>query len=410
VVQISRIEADSGKSKNSNSKRAGQEAVEEAVKDVESPETVFLFGSSEKDQESILEGAQEATDANVVGCSTAGEIIGTESFTKSVVALAISGDDLDIKTGKGDEVSADSVGAGRRAANSMLSSFDNIQETMVVSRDEEGWSSYPKVMGVAFGPGLNGDNGEMMSGVRDVTGPMAVGGGFAADGWAFEETNLYYDGEILNDSVILAGLELDVKSGIGVAHGLEGVLKEVELTSVSGKWVEEIDGEPALDFYRDMFGKKAENTQFLFTKPIGIGIDTPEGELRIREPMEIDKERGSIRFSEKIPEDINVKIMKASADQVLTGAEKAVKMALEDAGDPSDVAAVLIHNCACRWYFLDQQDRLEEELEIVREHVGDNTPIVGWYTYGEIASPAPLNGVRHENIVIQVITNEQLGR
>jgi hypothetical protein len=100
--------------------------------------------------------------------------------------------------------------------------------------------------------------------------------------------------------------------------------------------------------------------------------------------------------------------MDASADQVLEGAKNAVDMALEDAGNPEDIAAVLVHDCACRWYFLDQDKSLEKELEKVSTRIGEDVPVVGWYTYGEIASPATLNGVRHQSLVIQVITNEKL--
>lgn len=399
------ISAGEGHSTHSGSERAGEEAVKEAIsKSEEQPEIIFLFASSEKDGQKVLKGANNQTDADIVGCSTAGEIMGKESYTKSVVALALGGDTLNAKIGKGQNL-ANGEKAGEEAAESMLAKFGGNKDIMVSSNSGGNRKTYPKVLGVAMACGLIGDNQELMSGITNKAGSMQIGGGWAADDWALEKTQVYYNDEVFDDSLILAGLELDVKSGTGVAHGIHESAKQVEITTTEGKRVKEIDGQPALDVYRELFGKRAENSQFLLTKP--IGINTQEEELRVREPLSLDARKGDIEFSESVPEGITVDIMDASADQILEGAKKAIEKALEDAGNPEDIKAILVHDCACRWYFLNQDESLERELENVVEEVGEDVPVVGWYTYGEIASPASLNGVRHQSMVIQVISGEK---
>lgn len=399
------IYAGQGHSSDPDSKKAGAEAVKQAISQFEQQEEiVFLFSSSEKNQQKVLEGANNQTNAQIVGCSTAGEIIGKESFTKSVVALSLGGKDVEAKIGEGKNL-ANGEEVGKEAAESMLSKFGENLDIMVSSSSGGKRKTYPKLLGVAMGCGLTGDNQELMSGINEKAGSMKIGGGWAADDWALKQTKVYRNEKVLDDSLILTGLKLDVKSGLGVAHGIHESAEQVEITSTDGKIVKEINDRPALEVYRELFGKEAENPQFLLTKP--IGINTQEDELRIREPLGVETDKKEIRFSESVPEGITVDIMDASPDQILEGAKNAVEMALKDAGDPEEIKAVLIHDCACRWYFLNQDKSLEKELEKVVENVGSDVPVVGWYTYGEIASPASLNGVRHQSIVVQVISGEK---
>lgn len=401
------VSAGSGFSGDENGKSAGKEAVEQAVEEVEdSPEIVYLFASSNYVQEEVVEGADKACDALIVGSSTAGEIHGTSSFTEHVVALAVGGEGVKAGSGVSTGVNENGFEAGRTAAEDLLEGLDNGYVPSVVASDSSGeWRSYPNILVTGIGSGLAGDNQEIMEGVNDVLDTY-IGGGWAGDDWALNQTYVLKNGEVLEDSILLAGLDIDVRTGLGVRHGLDQEVDEAEVTSAEGNWVYELDGQKALDYYKEHFGAKAANSQFLLTKP--LGIDTGEDEFRIREPLDVDEEEGSMMFSERIKEGWTVHIMDAHSEEVMEGAREAVDMALEKAGDPDDVEAVLVHDCACRWYFLDQSDKLEEELEVVKEKVGEDVPVVGWYTYGEIACPGSLAGVRHQNMVVQVITGEPL--
>ncbi len=399
---MSEVNACSGFSGQSDTVKAVEEAVGDAVGGLEDPEQVFLFASSHYDQEVVAETAGDVTEASVVGCSTAGEIHGTDSFTDHVVALAVGGD-LESFSGVS-EIQGEGYEAGAEVSEDLLESLGDGSVPLMTASEDDGWDSFPEQFVVALGSGLTGDNQAIMEGVSDVMETL-IGGAWAADDWSLEQTYLYRDGELLEDSMLLTALDLDVKTGLGVRHGLEQDVEEVEVTSSDGNRVKKLGDQDALSYYKDHFGERATNSQFLLTKP--LGINTREEELRIREPLDIDEEEGDLIFSENIEEGWTVHLMEASSDQVMQGAEDAVEMALEDAGDPDDVEAVLVHNCACRWYFLNQSDSLEDELEIVQEKVGEDVPVVGWYTYGEIAYPGSLAGIRHQNMVLQVITSEE---
>jgi hypothetical protein len=74
--------------------------------------------------------------------------------------------------------------------------------------------------------------------------------------------------------------------------------------------------------------------------------------------------------------------MKANFDRIIDGAVGAAKTSYEAAGATSPDLAVLV-SCVGRKLILKQ--RTEEEVEGVRDILGDRTVLTGFYSYGEIA-------------------------
>jgi hypothetical protein len=100
----------------------------------------------------------------------------------------------------------------------------------------------------------------------------------------------------------------------------------------------------------------------------------------------MNEEEGSLTFAGDMPEGAFTNLMKANYDRLVDGAFGAAKMTSKRNKDKSPELALLI-SCVGRKLVLDQ--RVEEEIEAVREVYGDNTVFTGFYSYGEISPFTP---------------------
>jgi len=91
-------------------------------------------------------------------------------------------------------------------------------------------------------------------------------------------------------------------------------------------------------------------------------------------------------FAGDMPEGAYARFMKANFDRLVDGATGAAKTSYEAVGSSSPDLAVLI-SCVGRKLVLKQ--RIEEEVEGVREVLGDRTALTGFYSYGEISPFTP---------------------
>ena len=107
---------------------------------------------------------------------------------------------------------------------------------------------------------------------------------------------------------------------------------------------------------------------------------------RVRTVLAVNEADGSMVFAGDIPHGEYVRLMKANSDRLIEGANGAAEMAKISLKDSSPDLAILI-SCVGRKLVLKQ--RVEEELEIIRESFGRQTTIAGFYSYGEISPIKP---------------------
>ncbi len=91
-------------------------------------------------------------------------------------------------------------------------------------------------------------------------------------------------------------------------------------------------------------------------------------------------------------------MMTGDKDALLAAARVAAERAVKGlAGHPP--AAAVVFDCISRLQYL--QDDAMTEIEIIREMIGRETPLIGMFSYGEIAPP-PESGltVLHNKTVV----------
>ncbi len=93
-----------------------------------------------------------------------------------------------------------------------------------------------------------------------------------------------------------------------------------------------------------------------------------------------------MNFAGDVPEGAYARLMKANFDRLVDGATGAAQTSYQAIGSASPDLAILI-SCVGRKVVLKQ--RIEEEVEAVREVLGDGAVLAGFYSYGEISPFRP---------------------
>lgn len=328
---------------------------------------VFVFGSTKllKEQELINEISIEYPNAILVGCSTAGEIFDTEVYDDSIIITAVEFSKTTIKTVSINiEDSLSSFEAGKILASSLEHS--NLNHVFVLSN------------------GLKINGSDLVKGLTEfLPQNVTVTGGLAGDGIRFEETLVLKDNIPSSDIITLLGFYgTSLKVGFGSMGGWDPFGPERLITRSKENVLYELDGQNALELYKQYLGENSKGlpaTGLLF--PLSLrNQNSPKG--LVRTILSIDEENQSITFAGDLPEGCYVRLMKANFDRLIDGAIGAANLSKFEENTSSHQLALLV-SCVGRKLVLKQ--RIEEELEGVKDVFGDNTFLTGFYSYGEIS-------------------------
>lgn len=398
-----------GLSKHDDSRRAGVEAANAALKQMGggSADFCMVFGDVRYDQQQILDGVVSAVGSiPMIGGSGAGQI-GNEGPVQdgvSVMTLRSEGE-IDVLTAVGEAISKDARAAGHAVAQQVMSRFGTrtLSTTWVQVGDE--YVSVSPYTFVMF-PDFTGDGAEVVSGVaRVLPPPVQVIGGTTADNLSFEKTYQYRNGRVYSDAVAGALLIAQVPTSIGVAHGWCPLGKSMVVTRAEGNRVIELDGNPAIGAYEELFGVNARE---LIDEPLGrmaltnpFGVPEVTGDYRLRHPVAA-QEDGSIVCAATIPEGTVVRVMTATIEENIEAARQATRKALVGLGSSKPTLA-MIFDCGARM-MLRGMEGARREIAAIREEIGPDVPMVGFYTYGEQAPTlgGPV-GFHNETCVVYVI-------
>jgi hypothetical protein len=178
-----------------------------------------------------------------------------------------------------------------------------------------------------------------------------------------------------------------LKVGYGSMGGWDPFGPERIITRSHGNVLFELDGQSALGLYKHYLGDEyvAQLPSSALRFPLAVrdeGGDTPI----VRTVLGISDADESMTFAGDVPEGAYARLMKANFDRLIDGAVGAARTSYEALGTTSPDLALLI-SCVGRKLVL--QQRIEEEVEGVREVLGDRTVFTGFYSYGEISPFTP---------------------
>lgn len=328
---------------------------------------VVMFAATEilKEKTFFEEVNKMYPGAHLFGCSTAGEIYGTRVFDDTIVATAIHFEKTEIM--------------GAQIALSGASNSFEAGKLLAQSIKREGL-----VHVFVLSDGLSVNGSELVKGLsKNLPGGVTITGGLAGNGDRFEETYVFWDDlPSINTLAILGLYGNNLKVGYGSMGGWDPFGPERVITKSKENLLYELDGQSALEIYKKYLGEHAAGlpaTGLLFP----LSIRTKSGETGIvRTILAVNEEEKSMTFAGDIPEGAYARFMKANFERLIDGANGAAVRSHEVLGGRSPDLAILI-SCVGRKLVLKQ--RIEEEVEAVRDVLGGATVMTGFYSYGEIS-------------------------
>jgi hypothetical protein len=235
--------------------------------------------------------------------------------------------------------------------------------------------------------GLDVNGTELVNGLASgLPADVSITGGLSGDGDRFESTLVVLEGKTEGHAIGVVGLYgPNLQVGYASLGGWDSFGPERLVTRSEGNVLYELDGKSALALYKQYLGDQAAGlpgTGLLF--PLSLrtkGRETPF----VRTILAVDEDAQSMTFAGDIPTGAYARLMKANFDRLIDGAVGAAR-ATQPVGGSSPELAILI-SCVGRKMVLKQ--RIEEEIEGVRDVLGDSTTLTGFYSYGEISPFTP---------------------
>lgn len=334
------------------------------------PALVLVFGPTETLRASPCLGAlrQLHPDAIHLGCST-GTVVADAGMTEEglrAVAVGFAATEVALHTQSLPDA-GQSRAAGRRLAQSLAA--PDLAAVFLLS------------------VGLEVNGSDVVDGMRDVLGAnFPISGGLAGDGERFGDTLVATDG--MAQGGIIAALSLS-GSAIRITHGCQGGWHAFGprrvITVSDGAVLHQLDGTPALDLYEKYLGDEAKGlpaSGLLF--PLKIWDPAQPDMPLVRTLLGIDRETRSLVLAGNVPEGWQAQLMRSTTEDLIEAAAVAARDATEAMAQlGAEPSLCLFVSCVGRRLVLGQ--RTEEEIEVVSDVIGDDVPLAGFYSYGEIA-------------------------
>lgn len=327
---------------------------------------ILAFGSREIISEPAIFDyiKQNYPNATVLLNSTSGEILDTQVMDDTVSITAILLEKSSIKT-----------------VTTQIGKVKNSYEAgkeLALGIDPAGLKN---VLVISDGQKVNGS--ELVLGLQEhLPEGTIITGGLAGDGGKFQKTVVGLNEIPVEGRIVAVGF---YGSGLSITYGSVGGWDsfgpERLVTRSKANVLYELDGKPALDVYKKYLGESAsELPQSGLLFPLSVRMNGASNTL-VRTLLAVSEEEKSLTFAGNISEGSYARLMNANFDKLIEGASEAAQNSAGGKVKQPDLSILI--SCVGRKLVLDQ--RVEEEVEVVRTIYGEKTAITGFYSYGEIS-------------------------
>ncbi len=324
------------------------------------PKLVLFFASTKYAPDSICQLVQNAfPQAEVFGCSTAGEIVSGQMFNNGIVAMAFSAEavkDLNIQVVENLQ--------DEEALNIAFDAFENHFKTPMAELDPA------EHVGIILIDGLAGAEEGFIETVGDLTNVMFIGGS-AGDDLKFSATHVYAHGKSYQNAAILAVLKPGVEFTFIKTQSFRDLGKILEVTKAdeSRREVIEFNGRPAAIGYAEAVGTSVDKApEHFMQNPVGLFIDD---EPYVRSPQQI--QGSSILFYCGVMEGMELSLLEST--DMIADTRLAIEEAKQELGG---ISGIVNFNCILRTLELTQKNLTQEYGNLFSD-----VPTIGFSTYGE---------------------------
>ncbi|NVB43226.1 FIST C-terminal domain-containing protein [Pseudenhygromyxa sp. WMMC2535] len=357
---------------------AGHELGHEMIANLgQAPDLVLLFAPAEiYDPASMLAALRETLGpgARIAGCTSFAEIDQHGAKTHSVTAMGMCLFEVEAELFFA-ELSGDDLQSGRELGQ-QIAQFE------------------PKLL-LLFPDGVRADPPKLVRGIQELAGvdfPI-VGGCAGENAHLLRQTWQFIDDRAMSGGAVAIGLRGPLTIQTSSGSGFEPLGRERVCTRVEDdKLVLEIDGEPAVEMYRQLLGEEiVDNPSAGVTYPLAVLTSADPGGARWEERPHVIRvvrsfdDRGGLECGGDIREGAKVRITRGSREALVAGATQACERALAELPDPQ---LALIFNCAGRKMIFGPR-HYRDEIDAVYARLPRGVARAGFYTYGELS---PVHG------------------
>ncbi|MGQ0443416.1 MAG: FIST signal transduction protein [Methylophilaceae bacterium] len=335
---------------------------------------VLVFGSVKRFNEGRLQSTLKSRYpvAQIVGCTTSGEISPGGVYDDSIQITAIQWQKV-----------------MQRVAQAKSSSMQDSFDTAVGLARQLKADSLRTVLVIA--DGLNTNGSELLSGFQSILGEVPIIGGLAGDSATFTQTLQLFNDSISDHMVIAVGLYGDaLVSSSGALGGWRPYGPPRKVTKSAKNVVYELDDKPALPLYRmyigEAFAKGLPGTGLKF--PLAVIEDGKRDVEKIRTLGGFNTSDNSLTFFGNVEEGSTVRLCQTNHDRLVEGAGAAAHLVLDGLSEHKTNQTGLALCVSCVGRKLVMSEQVVDEVKLVRQILGPQTSITGFYSYGELA-PRP---------------------
>ncbi len=335
---------------------------------------VLVFGSVKRFGDGKLTAFLKARypAAQIVGCTTSGEISPAGVFDESIQITAI----LWEKT-------------VQRVSHTKMTSMQSSFEAAAGLANQLKADSLRTVM--VFSDGLNVNGSELLLGFQSVLGDIPIVGGLAGDGGAFVKTLQLFNDTISDNLVIAIGLYGNhLITSSGALGGWKPYGPPRKVTKSEKNVVFEMDGKPALPLYKlyigEAYAKGLPSTGLKF--PLAVIEEGKRDVDKIRTLLAVNAQQNSLTFAGNVLEGETVRLCQSTHDRLVEGAGAAAQMVIENLNSNSTNQPGLAVCVSCVGRKGVMAEQVVDEVRLVQQILGTQTTVTGFYSYGELA-PRP---------------------
>jgi len=392
-------------SRKTDGKEAAEKLVERALRkqDFDSPDFAFLFCSKNfkiKQFAPHVGRKIEALGAEMVGCTTAGEISNHGATTKCATLMLIESEEIEFTVGKSNNIYENPEKTGKRALEQIKHSQKDGKKpnNLIFALTAAG---RPKRKASEFG---------VLKGItKNLEEDIPIVGGSAGDDLRGKRTYQFHNQDVSQDSAILVKISSNLPIEVGHEHGMDGVRGSGVINETGENEIKEIKGEKAARFYADNLDQEIRDISDIKTnkilKPVvkakrflklkyngesmlkmnklfQYSVQNPlaakisKDSVRIISPLDVTENEG-LEISSDVKKSQVINIAEGSKEDIVLAGKKAFDN-LEKENEPlfGVVANSVIRN------HMFTRNELEKEVGEMRKTV--SAPIIGFYGYGQI--------------------------
>jgi hypothetical protein len=324
------------------------------------PKMVVFFASSIFDQQSISQMMKETfSNAQVFGCSTAGEIVSGKVLKNAIVAMAFDEETIsDVKV---------EIAQNIKAGTDIKGIFNNFGQYYSIPANKMSPDEY---VGMILIDGLSLAEEKIMDMVGDLTNVVFVGGS-AGDDLKFSATHVCANGQAYTNAAVLALIKPAVGFDFIKTQSFRTLDKRLMATKVneSSREIIEFNNQPAAKTYAEALNTTPDDLSNRFIhNPVGLLIGN---DIYVRSPQQTKGD--NVVFYCVIKQGVELALLES------TNIVKDTRASVEEKRNGNgNISGIINFHCILRTLDLEQQGLTEEYGKIFSD-----IPTIGFSTYGE---------------------------